>query len=375
MNDKYLKTICYMVEGTKTMAQFQEVSIEKVVRSTGINSRTNLGDLKDLAESIKAVGVKEPILVKDLENDKGDLEVFAGFRRLAASKLAKKETIPVLIYPKAEVTPKLAMVLNLTENVQREDLNPMDEANALMRLRTQHGMTDEDICAKVGIRKSRLDQRFRLLSMPEELQKALEEDKISMSAALEISKLPEGKHKRYIKLASELKGERLKKMVEKELEKIANKAERENGADSAGDEGKKEESSAYTELSRINRKHTSLLAKHFKFDEKMVDEVKSINWRAMELEDLKIVTNLFDTLVDILPNQVEFNDKAEQEIVELVEKGEKKLDLDSPIVRQALIKAIKARAEDMASEKVPQGKRPKVSYAVAKNAIDEFYGE
>lgn len=358
-----------------TEPTFEIISIDRVVSTMENNSRSVLGDIQDLTESIKAVGVMEPILVKNLENDKDQVEVFAGYKRLAASKLAKKDNIPVIIHSRESITPEIALTLNLAENVQRENLNPMDEAKALRKLRVVHEMSDEDICARVGIRKSRLDQRFRLLEFPDDLQNAVSDDHVSMAAAFEIAKLPDKKHKKYIKLATELKGEHLKRMVKKELDKIAARAEKGDSNGTEKDDAAKEESAAFTELSRSNRKHTHILASYIKLDDAKQDEIKSVNWRAMELDDLKVVTSLFDSLVDSLPNQLEFNVKAEAELVEIVEKGEATLDKDSPIVRQALIEAVKNRSQELAMEGVPKGgKRPKVSYAMVKKALDEFYG-
>ena len=371
MNNDYLKAISNKVEGKEIMPELQQIPLDRVLTPTENNTRTSLGDLKDLTASIKEVGVKEPILVKNLENDRNEVEVFAGFRRVGASKLAEKKTIPAIVYPRKSVTKKLALVLNITENVQREDLNPIDEAQAFMKLRTEHKLSDDDICSGIGVRKSRLYQRLRLLELPINIKNALKEDKISMVAALEIGKLPEGKQSKYIKLANELRGEHLRKMIEKELERIRQKtgtAEKPPEKDSK----EKEDSAAYTELSRSNRKHADVLAKHFKLDAKEIDEIKSVNWRAMELEDLKVVTRLFDTLVDIVPNQLEFNEKAEQEIVAAVEQG-KGLDLEASVVRQALIQSIKHRAEEQTLESAPKGKRPKVSYAITKSVLDEFF--
>ena len=120
--------------------------------------------LNDLAESIKIHGVIQPLLVRDYQ---GEYQLIAGERRLRASKLAGLTTVPVVV---REMTDQAMMEVALVENIQREDLNPIEEAEAYRRLMNEFQLTQEDIAKKVGKSRPAVANALRLLNLPPELQ-------------------------------------------------------------------------------------------------------------------------------------------------------------------------------------------------------------
>lgn len=130
--------------------------------------------LRELADSIREKGVIQPILVRSGEG--GTYTVVAGERRLRAAKLATLDTIPVLV---KEYTPEERIEIALIENVQREDLSPIDEALAYKRLADLADLNQEEIAKRVGKNRSTVTNSLRLLKLPEKMLKALESGKIT----------------------------------------------------------------------------------------------------------------------------------------------------------------------------------------------------
>lgn len=139
--------------------------------------------LREFADSIKEHGVIQPIIVK--KSIKG-YEIIAGERRTRASKMAGKETIPAII---REFTDQEMMEIALIENIQREDLNPIEEAEALAKIIESNGMTQEEAAKKFGKSRSYITNILGLLSLPEKTKKHVREGKISMGHARVLSKL------------------------------------------------------------------------------------------------------------------------------------------------------------------------------------------
>jgi ParB family transcriptional regulator, chromosome partitioning protein len=123
------------------------------------------GAIAELAESIKAQGVIQPILARPL-ND-GHFEIIAGERRWRAAKIAGLDAIPVLV---REVRDDLALAMALIENIQREDLNPIEEAAGIHRLIDEFGMTHEAAAQAVGRSRSGVTNLLRLLSLAKPVQ-------------------------------------------------------------------------------------------------------------------------------------------------------------------------------------------------------------
>ncbi len=123
------------------------------------------GAIAELAESIKVQGVIQPILARPLSD--GHFEIIAGERRWRAAKLAGLDSIPVLV---REVRDDLALAMALIENIQREDLNPIEEAAGIQRLIDEFGMTHEAAAEAVGRSRSGVTNLLRLLSLAKPVQ-------------------------------------------------------------------------------------------------------------------------------------------------------------------------------------------------------------
>jgi ParB family transcriptional regulator, chromosome partitioning protein len=139
--------------------------------------------LQELADSIKVHGVVQPIIVK--KSIKG-YELIAGERRTKAAKLAGLTTIPAII---RDFNDEEMMEIALIENIQRENLNPIEEANAYQNIINSTKMTQEEIAEKFGKSRSYITNILGLLKLPEDIQKLVEKGTMSMSHARTLSKL------------------------------------------------------------------------------------------------------------------------------------------------------------------------------------------
>ena len=140
----------------------KEIGLDKI-KPGRFQPRSNFDDekLQELTASIKNQGVLSPILVRELGlNEYG---VIAGERRLRASKMAKLTTIPCLIDQKQDQD---ALISALIENLQREDLNPVEEARGLDRLKREFGLTQDEVATSTGKARSTIANSLRLLSLP-----------------------------------------------------------------------------------------------------------------------------------------------------------------------------------------------------------------
>lgn len=126
--------------------------------------------LKDLAESIKQHGVVQPIIVKKKENG---YSIIAGERRWRAAKIAGLKTIPAII---KDLTTREIMEIALIENIQREDLNPVEEAEAYKKLIDEHGLTQEALSKVVGKSRAAIANSIRLLTLSEAVKEMLVND-------------------------------------------------------------------------------------------------------------------------------------------------------------------------------------------------------
>jgi len=140
------------------------------------------GALYELAESIKAQGIMSPILVRKLSQGPaaGRYEIIAGERRFRAARLAGLESVPVLV---RDVDDQAAAAMALIENMQREDLNPLEEAQGLQRLIREFGMTHEAAAQSVGRSRSAASNLLRLLNLAEPVQTMLMAGDIDMGHA------------------------------------------------------------------------------------------------------------------------------------------------------------------------------------------------
>ncbi|WP_456325510.1 ParB/RepB/Spo0J family partition protein [Desulfonauticus submarinus] len=133
----------------------------------------NSESLQELAKSIKSEGVLQPILVRPV----GDrYEIVAGERRFRASQLVGLEKIPAIV---KNLEDKEALLLALIENIHREDLNPIEQARALSKLKEEFQLSQEELAQKVNLSRSQVANLLRLLSLPEHIQKLIEAGKLS----------------------------------------------------------------------------------------------------------------------------------------------------------------------------------------------------
>lgn len=141
-------------------------------------TRMDEGSLYELAESIKSQGVMQPILVRPVGKDR--YEIIAGERRFRASQLAGLSEVPVLV---KDVPDEAAAVMSLIENIQREDLNPLEEAQGLQRLVNEFGLTHEQAAQSVGRSRSAASNLLRLLQLAEPVQGLLMAGDLDMGHA------------------------------------------------------------------------------------------------------------------------------------------------------------------------------------------------
>jgi len=152
------------------------------LRSGRYQPRTRMdeGSLYELAESIKSQGVMQPVLVRPLAGSANDYEIIAGERRVRAAKLAGLDEVPVLV---KDVPDEAAAVMALIENIQREDLNPLEEAQGLQRLVSEFKLTHEQAAAAVGRSRSAASNLLRLLNLAAPVQQMLMAGDLDMGHA------------------------------------------------------------------------------------------------------------------------------------------------------------------------------------------------
>jgi ParB family chromosome partitioning protein len=147
-------------------------------------------EIEELANSIREHGVLQPVLVRPHPLKPGTYLVIAGERRYRASVLAEKETIPVVIH---KVDEKAALAIALIENLQRQDLNPIEEAMAYQRLMEEFSLTQEGVAEEVGKSRSYVANMIRLLKLSQKAKDALVDGGISMGHAKVLLSLPNDK--------------------------------------------------------------------------------------------------------------------------------------------------------------------------------------
>lgn len=180
-------------------------------------TRMDEGSLYELAESIKAQGIMQPILVRPVGDPaEGRYEIIAGERRSRAAKLAGLSEVPVLV---KAVPDEAAAAMALIENIQREDLNPLEEAQGLQRLTAEFGLTHEQAAQAVGRSRSAASNLLRLLNLAEPVQGMLMAGDIDMGHARALLPLDKAVQ---ITTAHEVVA---KKLNVRETEKLVTKAQ------------------------------------------------------------------------------------------------------------------------------------------------------
>ncbi len=134
--------------------------------------------LRELADSIMAQGIIQPIIVRNLEGDR--YEIIAGERRWRAAQLAELHEVPVVV---KDIDDQSVMAIALIENIQREDLNPLEESEALKRLLDEFGLTHQQIAAAVGKSRATVSNLLRLLELHGEVKNLLAKGLLEMGHA------------------------------------------------------------------------------------------------------------------------------------------------------------------------------------------------
>ncbi len=157
----------------------REISVDLIDRNP-YQTRSHFGEteMEELAASIAASGVIQPILVRSLPN--GRFQLIAGERRWLASQKAGKTTIPVIL---KNVSDEQAMEMTIVENLQRADLNPMEQARAYERLSREFKMTQEQMAKRTGKDRASVANFLRLLRLPEAVQKKVEAGELTFGHA------------------------------------------------------------------------------------------------------------------------------------------------------------------------------------------------
>lgn len=156
-----------------------EIAVGEIERNP-FQTRVNFDEelLSELAESIKANGVVQPILVRPLAS--GRYQLIAGERRWLASQKAGKATIPAIL---RQVSDEQAMEITIVENLQRADLNPIEQAKAFERLGREFGMTQEQMAHRTGKDRATVGNFLRMLKLPESVQSKVATGALSFSHA------------------------------------------------------------------------------------------------------------------------------------------------------------------------------------------------
>jgi ParB family transcriptional regulator, chromosome partitioning protein len=165
--------------------------------------------LEELSESIKAYGILQPITVRKINDNK--YELVAGERRLRAAKLAKLPTIPAIIN---NMSDEYSAVLALLENLQREDLNFIEEALGYENLIKDHSFTQQQLAEKLGKNQSTIANKLRILRLPDDIKNSLVENNLTERHARALLKLPDEELMRTV-LDKVIKGELTVKNTEK----------------------------------------------------------------------------------------------------------------------------------------------------------------
>jgi ParB family transcriptional regulator, chromosome partitioning protein len=163
------------VEGGKP----REIPIDDIdVNPFQTRTHVNEQELEELAASITANGVVQPVLVRPQAD--GRFQLIAGERRWRASRLAGKQTIPAIL---RQVSDEQAMEITIVENLQRADLNPMEQARAFERLSREFHMTQEQMATRTGKDRVSVSNFMRLLKLPESIQNLVEKNQLSFGHA------------------------------------------------------------------------------------------------------------------------------------------------------------------------------------------------
>ncbi len=174
-----LNALLRTVEATTT--GLEQIPVDQI-EPNPFQPRRQFADegLKELTESIRGSGVVQPVLLRPAPGQEGRYQLVAGERRWRAAKLAELETVPAVVRPLGD---RDTLETALTENLLREDLNPLEVAHAYQALQEQHGLSHEEIADRLGLNRSTVTNTLRLLRLPAGVQELLSRGELSFGHA------------------------------------------------------------------------------------------------------------------------------------------------------------------------------------------------
>lgn len=161
--------------------QLKHIDVDQLQRGTYQPRRfIHEADLQELAASIEKHGVMQPIVIRPIADAEQPYEIIAGERRWRAAQLAGLKQVPAIV---RELTDQVAIALALIENIQRQDLNPIDQAMALQRFHEEFGLSHQEIADTVGKARTTISNLLRLLSLTDQVKQLMQEGQIDMGHA------------------------------------------------------------------------------------------------------------------------------------------------------------------------------------------------
>ena len=229
--------------------------------------------LQEMADSIRQYGVFQPILVRKAVSG---YDLIAGERRLRASKLAERKTIPAVV---VDFDDQKMMEISLLENIQREDLTPIEEANAYNQLIKKYHYTQEDLAKQLGKSRTNITNVLRLLNLPKEVQKMVSDNQLSYSQARTILSLEDSAA--MLEVANQAVTEGLSV---KQIEKLCKKVAKTSG------KPVKKKSDPFMDdvVERLQKKYAT----------KVEIKNKSINIKYNDVEDLNRILEIMGLIED-----------------------------------------------------------------------------
>ncbi|MBR3251738.1 MAG: ParB/RepB/Spo0J family partition protein [Erysipelotrichaceae bacterium] len=229
--------------------------------------------LQEMADSIRQYGVFQPILVRKAVSG---YDLIAGERRLRASKLAERKTIPAVV---VDFDDQKMMEISLLENIQREDLTPIEEANAYNQLIKKYHYTQEDLAKQLGKSRTNITNVLRLLNLPKEVQKMVSDNQLSYSQARTILSLEDSAA--MLEVANQAVAEGLSV---KQIEKLCKKVAKTSG------KPVKKKSDPFMDdvVERLQKKYAT----------KVEIKNKSINIKYNDVEDLNRILEIMGLIED-----------------------------------------------------------------------------
>lgn len=161
--------------------QLKQIDVQLLKRGTYQPRRfIDEADLEELAASIKKHGVMQPIVIRPIDDEKHPYEIIAGERRWRAAQLAGLTEVPAIV---RDLSDQVAIALALIENIQRQDLNPVDQAMALQRFHDEFGLSHQEIADTVGKARTTVSNLLRLLSLAEPVKDFMQQGLLDMGHA------------------------------------------------------------------------------------------------------------------------------------------------------------------------------------------------